>query len=394
MGLVKRMMEEQEANRRDFTGMYVSPECFEDANLRATLADWCENGKCSYTNNNGEVVPMNTLRDYLRDYVFRYYDDPNNCSLPLANGIIEKDDKIFDEMGPFLVLKDTKRFDTTEELLEEVGLTTHLSNLNNDLVDVFGEHWWVEKEPFVISLRDELNMKWEKFSEDVMHRQRFTFLANKEFEDFPENTDNGLSNILTEVGSIISKHSLCREIKEDTVIYRVRPLKDRVEHKFEEITSPPDSAAKQNRMSPAGISMFYGAFDKKTALLEGSEKSDGKGWFLAGEFAPLRILNVLDLTALPQNITFWLDGFEELSFLRSFHKVITRQIDRDDRIHVEYVPSQVVTEYLKYMYNEVRLDGLIYQSSLSQRKNIVLFCNQEASANILKSISIEEFKNY
>ena len=388
------MLEEQEANGRDFTGMYVSPECFEDANLKATLAGLCEDGKCSYTNNNGDVVPMNTLRNYLRYYIFRYFDDPNNCSLPLANGFIDKDDKIFDSMGPFLVFKDTKHFDTTEELLKEVGLTTQYSNLNNDLVDVFGEHWWVEKEPFVLPLRDELSMKWKQFSENVMHKQRFTFLANKEFVASPEKTDNGLFDILTEVGSIISKHGLCREILKDTVIYRVRPLKERVEHIFEEITCPPDSAAKQNRMSPAGISMFYGSFDKNTALMEGSENCDGKGWFLAGEFAPLRPLNVLDLTALPQNISFWLDGFEELSFLRSFHNEITRYIDRDDRIHVEYVPSQVFTEYLRYMYNGACLDGMIYQSSLSTEKNIVLFCEQKESSKFLKSIRIEEFHNH
>lgn len=398
MGQYKRMMEEQEANGRDFTGLYVSSKCFKDANLRATLVSLCESGICSYTNENGDVVPMNTLRNYLRSYVFRYFDDPENCDLPLANGFIEKDDEDdenspFDSIGSLLIYKDTKKFDSTEELLEEVNLLTKWDNLNTDLVDVFGEHQWVEREPFVISLREELSMKWKQFSDNVMHRQRFTFLANDEFNGKPEETDNGLFDILTEVGSIISEHGLCREILEDTVIYRVRPLKKRVEHKFDEITCPPDIVAKQNRMSPAGISMFYGGFDKKIALLEGSEKGDGKGWFLTGEFKPKRPLKVLDLTALPQNITFWLEGFEELAFLRSFHDEITRHIERDDRIHVEYVPSQVFTEYLRFIFKETPLDGMIYNSSLSEGKNVVLFCNQEESRNLLEVVRIDEINN-
>ena len=391
-------MEEQEANGRDFTGMYVSPECFEDVNLRAALAGMCEKGLCSYSKKKGNVVPMNSFRDYLREYILHYYDNPDNCDLYMASSFLDKGEEYdktspLDRIGPYLITKDTQRFDTTEELLEEVDLLTKYDNLNTDLVDVFGEHQWVEREPFVISLREELSMKWKQFSDNVMHRQRFTFLANDEFNGKPEETDNGLFDILKEVGSIISEHGLCREISEDTVIYRVRPLKKRVEHIFEEITCPPDAAAKQNRMSPAGISMFYGGFDKKLALLEGSEKGDGKGWFLMGEFKPKRPLKVLDLTALPQNITFWQEGFEELSFLRSFHDEITRHIERDDRIHVEYVPSQVFTEYLRFMYNETPLDGMIYSSSLGDGKNVVLFCNQEESRDLLDIVKIDEVDN-
>lgn len=391
-------MEEQEEHGRDFTGKYVTPNCFSDENLRATLSNMCEDGTCSYTGVVGNVVSMNSLRDYLRHYIFRYFDNPDNCDLYLANSFIEKGDEDDKDsplasMGPYLVTKDTKQFETTEDLLNEVKLMTRYKELNKDLVDVFGEHWWVEKEPFVISLVDELSLKWQQFSNDVMHRQRFTFLANKEFNGVPETTDNGLFDILTEIGSIIHKYGVCKELNEDTVIYRVRPLTKRVDHVFKEITCPPDLSAKQNRMSPAGISMFYGGFDKEIALKEGRANSDGKGCcFLTGEFLPLRPLKVLDLTALPQNITFWLEGFEEVAFLKSFHKEITRHIDHDDRIHVEYVPSQVFTEYLRYMYIATPLDGMVYNSSLGSGKNVVLFCNQEDSAKWLKVNGIKEIE--
>ena len=66
---------------------------------------------------------------------------------------------------------------------------------------------------------------------------------------------------------------------------------------------------------------------------------------------------------------------------------------RDDRIHMEYVPSQVFTEYLRYIYRNTKkekIDGLIYGSSLKKAtsSNIVLFYNQRTSADILELIDI------
>lgn len=398
MGRFKNMMMEMEEWGADFTGKYISPDCFSDSNLVKALTKLGNSGICSYSGKNGVVVPMNDATDYVRRYILKYYDDPDQCDLYLANSFLDKgeendEDSKFTSFGPYLVPKDCACFDDTAELLEELDLYTKNEELNADLIEALGDHWWIEKEPFVIPLGDELNLKWKQFSDDVMHRQRFTFLSKKEFCGEPEHTDNGLLDILTEIEGIITRHSLCKVIDKHTHLYRVRPLIENVAHEFKEITCPPDSAAKQNRMSPAGISMFYAAFDERTPLLEGSYKGDGKGWFLTGDFIPKKNLNVLDLTELPSPITFWLEGFEEIAFLNAFHKEITRPIKRDNRIHSEYVPSQVFTESLRYMYKGVQLDGMIYNSSLVGKKNIVLFCNQEESYKMLNAVKIDEIDN-
>lgn len=398
MGRFKNMMMEMEERGADFAGKYISPDCFSDFNLVKALTKLGNPGKCSYSGNNGVVVPMNDATDYVRRYILKYYDDPDQCDLYLANSFLDNDEENdknsrFTSFGPYLVPKKCACFDDTAELLEELDLYTEYDELNADLIEALGDHWWIEKEPFVIPLGDELNLKWKQFSDDVMHRQRFTFLSKKEFCGEPEHTDNGLFDILTEIESIITRHSLCKVIDKHTHLYRVRPLTENVAHEFKEITCPPDSAAKQNRMSPAGISMFYAAFDERTPLLEGSYKGDGKGWFLTGDFIPKKNLNVLDLTELPSPITFWLEGFEEIAFLNAFHKEITRPIKRDNRIHSEYVPSQVFTESLRYMYKGVQLDGMIYNSSLVGKKNIVLFCNQEESCKMLNAVKIDEIDN-
>ena len=398
MGHCKNIMMEMEEQGADFTGKYISPDCFSDSNLVKALTKLGNSGICSYSGKGGVVVPMNDAADYIHRYILKYYDDPDQCDLYLANSFLDKGeendkDSKFTSFGPYLVPKDCACFDDTAELLEELDLYTENEELNADLIEALGDHWWIEKEPFVIPLGDELNLKWKQFSNDVMHRQRFTFLSRDEFNGEPEHTDNGLFDILTELQGIIVRHSLCKKIDKSTHLYRARPLTEKVAHEFKEITCPPDSAAKQNRMSPAGISMFYAAFDDKTPLLEGSDKGDGKGWFLTGDFIPKRDLNVLDLTELPSPITFWLEGFEEIAFLKAFHKEITRPIKRDNRIHSEYVPSQVFTEFLRYMFKGVQLDGMIYNSSLDGEKDIVLFCNQKESSKLLDVVRIDEVDN-
>lgn len=398
MGWAKEMMIEMEEQEPGFTSKYVSPDCFDDPNLRITLLRLGQHGVCSYSGKKGIVVTMNDATDYIRRYILKYYDDPDQCGLFLANSFLDKGEEKdkssnFTSFGPYLVTKGCSCFDDTAELLEEIDLYTEFTELNNDIIEALGDHWWIEKEPFVISVRDELDLKWKQFSDNVMHRQRFTFLSREEFQGEPEHTDNGLFDILTELASIIARHKLIKKLDKNTHLYRARPLSGAVPHEFNEITCPPDFCAKQNRMSPAGISMFYAAFDEKTSILESSNKGDGKGWFLTGDFIPKRVLNVIDLTELPRPITFWKDDFEGLSFLKSFHKEITRPIVRDDRIHSEYVPSQVFTESLRFMYKGEKLDGMIYNSSLDGAKNIVLFCNQKESAELLEIVSIDEVDN-
>lgn len=76
-----------------------------------------------------------------------------------------------------------------------------------------------------------------------------------------------------------------------------------------------------------------------------------------------------------------------------FHNEITKKIKSDDRIHTEYVPSQVFTEYLRYMFKlegEIGVDGLIYKSSVSDNKCIVLFCSQKESEEYLELVNVEE----
>ena len=328
------------------------------------------------------------------------FEDVDNAMLPLEKSVFDDDEEdvtSFTRFHGYAAPSDCDMYDDTGEVISELLEITEPEALFNDVVNALPEHGWISKDPFETTLDDELNIKWKHFAEMVKHKQRFTFLANKEFDGRPSEYDNGLFDILTELGSMINQFGICKNLDDDTLIYRARPIESETPLTFDEITSPPDDCAKQNRMSPAGVSMFYGAFDDETARKECTPLSghDGKGRFLIGQFKQKKELLFIDLTALPHP-SFWhqrRETREALAFMHIFHNEITKRIVQDDRIHTEYIPSQVFTEYLRYMFKlegEIGVNGLIYKSSVNNRHCVVLFSNQKDSKDFLELVGVED----
>jgi hypothetical protein len=79
------------------------------------------------------------------------------------------------------------------------------------------------------------------------------------------------------------------------------------------------------------------------------------------------------------------DGYDydprpRLNFLHKISGEISRPIARDDRVHVEYVPTQIVTEYVRtaVRINRRKVDGIRYNSSRKNAKTaLVLFADQD-----------------
>jgi hypothetical protein len=66
---------------------------------------------------------------------------------------------------------------------------------------------------------------------------------------------------------------------------------------------------------------------------------------------------------------------------------LSKPISKNGREHIEYVPTQVVTEYFRYTYEDLTggsLDGIIYPSSKLSKKNAcVLFYDHQQSLDEL-----------
>ena len=118
--------------------------------------------------------------------------------------------------------------------------------------------------------------------------------------------------------------------------------------------------------------MTYVSEDEETALLE---TVDENGCYSIGRFELARSATVLDLTRIPEVPSFFdLAGAPQrdaIIFLREFANDVSKPIDRDakvGRFHVEYVPTQVVTEYLRVSpsLRKLNVEGLRFTSSRTQ----------------------------
>jgi hypothetical protein len=176
-----------------------------------------------------------------------------------------------------------------------------------------------------------------------------------------------------------------------------------------ELGPPPvDKCISANRMSPAGIPMFYGAFDEATALAETTKETDE--FATIGKFKTLRDVKVLDLTRLPIVPSIFdrekRDDRQPIFFMRDFLRDFTKLVDKNGSEHIEYVPTQIVTEYFRHIYrhnDKESLDGIIYPSSVSKGgKACVLFCTgknctqdeQDKKEDILLSLCTNSIKTF
>ena len=100
--------------------------------------------------------------------------------------------------------------------------------------------------------------------------------------------------------------------------------------------------------------MLYVSDDAETAL---RETVDQPGTYTVGKFTTERNATIVDFSRLPRipslfepiHDTMEYDPRRLLIFLHTLAKEISKPIERGNRVHIEYVPTQVVTEYLRGM---------------------------------------------
>jgi hypothetical protein len=161
--------------------------------------------------------------------------------------------------------------------------------------------------------------------------------------------------------------------------------------KAKELGSPlPDVVKFSNRMSPAGVPMFYGAFDEDTVLKEICEKRANSQIVTIGTFKTLCDFEILDLTSIPNMPSIFdkkkRETRSKILFLQSFVREIQKSIKKDGREHIEYVPTQILTEYYRRIFNtksREKLMGIFYPSTQNKgRTCCVLFVQNENCYNV------------
>ncbi len=224
---------------------------------------------------------------------------------------------------------------------------------------------------------DDLDYAWDQFAQITRYGSRLVIAVGR-----PGDPPTQLAAFLEQFVLYASDAlGLVAELPAGTRFYRGRLSESpRAIRKHSDDLGPaPEGRAAANRMSPAGIGLFYASADEQTAIAEIA----GHGvepFAVIGEFSSTRATRVLDFTRQPPQISpFDLERREHARlgrFLAAFVRYISEPVIPDGRQHVEYAPTQVLTEYLRWV-PEPRLDGIALPSAQTGRPTYVMFSSRD-----------------
>lgn len=347
----------------------VCANCFSDADLRAWIrAEGGPRGCQFCERKDAPTADIRDLGGFMRRCLNEYYGRAVD-QLPHDS-----------EEGGYI----GSHWDTYDLLFEEVGLDLPRDTsgeLCRALPSNISDDIWCEYDWLSLDLDDALAFSWESFCNLVKHQRRYFFREMR--ADYDRDRQHP-EVLLNELLMLVAELGLVRVAERGRVFFRARPSSGGAYFlNANELGPPPASAALQsNRMNPPGIPMMYVAEDVKTALRE-----VGTGKCSIGEFQLDSDTTILDLASLPE-IPGIFSGAERrrrlgLVFLHHFRDEISKPVPRDDRIHVEYIPSQIITEFFRNASSEQPILGIRYPSSVSKNgANVVLFVTADMLFNL------------
>lgn len=407
MGWYKRMLEEQEEEwargyRLPTSQHEVCPDHFASSHMREHIIQHGHTGRCHYCGKRTTVMDFDAFIDYVGGRIFDFIGPAENEALPLASSFIDKDDPEpppgFKEFAGLLAPIDEKIYESEWEVLQDFNLVTDDEQLNNDIMDCFRVNGNIRRDPMGLIYSDELKFAWDNFCRLVKKNGAYPngdFFLCKEYRQGAYGHGWEYSDIVSEVSTLVREVE--QNIKVGTKLYRGRPdYGNGPFSKFEDLTSPPAAVAKANRLSCDGQSRFYASFDPNTSIEEIRHYLTNKATpIYLGEFETCLPLKVIDLTKLPRP-DFWMEGedaWQTFVFLHKFSTLIAQPIN-STHANIEYLPTQV---FANHLYNHEkssigqRFDGIVYQSSLTGKRNIILYYDQSASSRVERLNKVTEY---
>ena len=334
---------------------------------------------CSYCGETCEAITLEDLADRIHDVLQDHFE-------PTPNYPDEPYEYYLEHEGEW-----ERRGDPVDHVIAEVArldekptgdLTSLLSGWHSYRAvkgggeDPYGpEVMYEEREAVDLGFR----RTWTEFRNEIQSRSRF----------FSKGAEEMLADIFGDLTALRASDNrpVIREISpndQDHCFWRGRTgqssqeLEAILKSPAQELGPPPSKSAKAGRMNAQGISVFYGAKEKPTCVSE--LRPPVGSTVVLGQFELMRPVTLLDLGALAEvyvNASYFDPEYSvrksRAAFLRRFVRESSQPVMPDDEA-LEYLPTQVVAEYLSHLANPC-LDGMMYPSSQTagSGQNVVLF---------------------
>lgn len=369
--------------------------CFNNKHIINYIESFEEIDDCAYCNSTDTyVIDIECMGNFIRESLSKAYVNATSDDIPyyaqehlsssisevlidkecIFSDIIERDQHV---CGAFLV--DLFKYSGPSERDIMQGAVDQWEN---------GNAYVVLKGDFYAPDNNRFSATWENFKETVKHGNRFFdihYRSSREemlsvFNDFYEKMEE-----FVPVGTNIIRARL--EPK--------GPFDDK-EKQTLECGPPPPTVAKSLRMSPNGISYFYGSEDEFTCKEE-IKSSDAK--VLIGIFKTKIPLKLINLSFVPsiRPFSIFSDCYDhDLNWAHDFLKLFSQEVSKpviEDETSIEYIATQIVSEYIRLKGYQ----GIKYKSSLTDSNNYALFCGRKKdqiySYHFIED-TVPDFKNW
>ncbi|AGI65957.1 hypothetical protein OAN307_c01900 [Octadecabacter antarcticus 307] len=232
---------------------------------------------------------------------------------------------------------------------------------------------------------EEHSHTWRHFRSEILHGQRF---FNQGALGRLREIFDGLHILRDDTNSpaiyMLEPGDQAVQIYRARKANTIRERESIVQDPASQLGPPPKKLRRAGRMNPSGVLAFYGAFDLRTCVAE-LRPAVGETVILA-KFELIRPILVLDTTKFtgrPKAINIFTPTYATRmrlwKFMTTFMNEIARPCLPDDE-HLDYVPTQVVSEYLTHLHKvkrgdkQMTIDAIIYGSAQNGKgKNIAIF---------------------
>ena len=236
---------------------------------------------------------------------------------------------------------------------------------------------------------------WDEFKNTIKHKYRFFYgqvpdLADDRHPDNPDPRD-----FFHYFDTAISKLNAWTVLITDIDFYRCRIISvEQTISRIDEIgPPPPENSLYTNRFSPSGIPMLYVGDDQDICLKEIDWYPEEGKKIVTGKFRLKQPVKVMDLTAaiFPEG-SFdpeWIGQYHIKTFFGDMVKDMTAPVRKDGREHIDYIPTQIICEYLRYLKSDV--EGICFPSSKdNSKKSYVFFWGCEQTKEFMDLINTKE----
>lgn len=328
-------------------------KCINDDFLKEYIKSNAGSNRCDYCkvmNHSCIAMPINEfIKEIIRCLKNRYVK---------GNAYADKGDP--DYYSTLLVTKDI-----VDNEIKPVA-----TQLSDDLCNLIGAGFWVDKYGNVNSPDEQDEIKWEIYSKKIKCN-----LSKKEKNKI-------LNEALAPICQYIISSGLLETVDVGSRFYRARTNEPNITFiSHMQLGPPPEDKVKYpNRFTKAGESAFYGSTDDVTPIIEVHDKAPyGITVSVFETTIPLTVINFYKFAKDCKQVrSLFEDDFYIKKFLEYF--VINIVAPADEKDSTSYIPTQEAVQFFKKDLQEkygILINGLIYPSSKNVRHtaNCILFFN-------------------